>query len=144
MDIKHFITHKGKVLEIPPIDELCEIIKIKFDEYQQIEQKLKNELDRLKDEKWKDEELIRMKQELQTAKREYRNGFPISDDQVEAINEWIENHEKEKHSSKRLFPRGGAIGGSYSYIFTPTSIGVFGTVKCTCGESFEFQDGTDF
>lgn len=35
---------------------------------------------------------------------------------------------------------GGTIGGSYTYKFTPTSIGVFGTVECSCGERFDFSE----
>ena len=44
------------------------------------------------------------------------------------------------HSSEQMYPRGGAIGGSYTWKFVPTSIGTFGSVQCSCGEEFSFQE----
>lgn len=144
MDTQYYIHNGNKILAIPPIDDICKIIKIKFDKYQETEKQLREELNKIKNEKWKDKELLKMKEEIETMKKEYYNGFPLSDEQLKKINEWKDKHEEEKHSSKLPYPRGGAIGGSYQYIFTPTSIGTFGTIKCSCGDTFDFQDGMDF
>lgn len=46
-------------------------------------------------------------------------------------------HIKEKHFCTQY---GGAIGGSYSYTFTPTSLGTVGEIKCTCGDKFCFRE----
>lgn len=46
--------------------------------------------------------------------------FSISEQQLVKINNWIKGHEK--------LPV-GAIGGRYTYCFTPTSLGVIITVK---------------
>jgi serine/threonine protein kinase len=74
-------------------------------------------------------------------REDYYRGFPISKEEKEKINAWINKHEEEKHPRpKNSFPRGGAIGGCYTYRFVPTSIGVFGTIKCSCGEEFTFQE----
>jgi hypothetical protein len=37
----------------------------------------------------------------------------------------------------------GAIGGRFSYVFTPTSIGTMAYIECACGEKLEFQDMWD-
>ena len=59
----------------------------------------------------------------------------------DAIKEWKEKHDTEVHGFKTLEDRlhaGGLIGGRYTYHFVPTSIGVSGTIQCSCGEEFEF------
>ena len=66
-----------------------------------------------------------------------QHGFVIYNEEYEAIEQWKQKHEKEKHNGKM---KHGAIGGSYTYEFTPTSIGVIGSVKCRCGEKFVFKE----
>jgi hypothetical protein len=34
----------------------------------------------------------------------------------------------------------GAIGGRFSYTFTPTTIGTIASLECACGEKLAFQD----
>ena len=74
-------------------------------------------------------------------KEDYWRGFPISEDEKKLIDDWKERHEAEVHEVITLdqkLKRGGCIGGNYSYHFTPTSIGVSGKIKCSCGAEFEF------
>ena len=71
-----------------------------------------------------------MKNKLKTMSEEYYRGFPISAEAKSRINEWKKNH---RHD-------GGAIGGTFTYEFIPTSIGTIGTIKCACGDSFTFED----
>lgn len=62
-------------------------------------------------------------------------------DKQKAIQEWQEKHDTEVHGLKTLEDRlhaGGLIGGRYTYHFVPTSIGISGTIQCSCGEEFEF------
>ena len=141
-DIEKWMRNQeGKIIHIPVIDEVCDILKTKFEHQEKIIESLYNKIDTLEDEKWKDKELQKMKEERDKAVANAYRGFPISADEEEAIQDWIENHEKEKHyNPNRKFPRGGAIGGSYTYCFVPTSIGVFGSIKCSCGEEFTFQE----
>ena len=63
--------------------------------------------------------------------------FHITKEEDKAINAWVKNHIFERHQGRRCT---GAIGGSYTYEFTPTSIGEIGTVKCTCGDEFCFRE----
>lgn len=66
-----------------------------------------------------------------------QHGFEINNKEYEAIEQWKREHEKEKHNGKL---KRGAIGGNYTYEFTPTSIGVIGSIKCTCGAEFVFKE----
>ena len=70
----------------------------------------------IKDEKWADKRLQEMNEKLEKMRREYYRGFPITDEEQKKIDEWLVNH---RHY-------GGAIGGSHTYEFSPTSIGTFG------------------
>lgn len=97
----------------------------------------------LHDEKYKDNELSRMEDELKTMKENYYRGFPISEEEQKSIREWMDKHDEEVHNCRTLkdkLRRGGCIGGTYKYEFVPTSIGTVGIVKCSCGAEFAFQE----
>lgn len=97
----------------------------------------------LRNEKYKDNELSRMESELKTMKEDYYRGFPISEEEQKSIREWMNKHDEEVHHARTLDDKlklGGCCGGRYTYEFTPTSIGTIGTVKCSCGAKFTFQD----
>ena len=91
----------------------------------------------------KDEELQKLRNELEKVKNDSYRGFSISEDEEIEINNWIDNHLEEKHGLITLKDRilsQGAIGGRFTYEFIPTSIGTIGTIKCTCGDKFTFRD----
>lgn len=96
------------------------------------------ECERLKSEQYKDEELSKMKAELEALQKETDLGFPITQEEHDAIDAWKRQHEDAKHGGYPAYF--GAIGGGYTYKFTPTSIGTCGTVECACGEVFDFRD----
>lgn len=140
-DTGYFTSINGDFVRVPPIDDLCLVLKEKFLGQLEREEYLTKRIKELENENWKDEELQKMKKEYTEMKEDYFRGFPISKEESERIYAWIKEHEEKKHSRKRMnYPRGGAIGGCYTYYFTPTSIGVFGTIKCNCGEEFTFQE----
>ena len=130
--ISSYDEKTGKTIfkTIHPLDESLDSIKTRFEELIQANQSLFGRLQELKQEKWADERLIEMKDKLKTMSEEYYRGFPISSEAESRINEWKKNH---RHS-------GGAIGGTFTYEFIPTSIGTIGTIKCACGDSFTFED----
>ena len=131
---------KDTFMEIPSLDNLCKALKYKFETKDRIIENLKKENQELKEEAWKDKKFQEMEEKLKRMREEYLLGFPISKEDYEKAENWITQHEKEKHSSfSKGYSRGGCIGGSYTWEFTPTGIGTFGTVKCTCGDSFDFQ-----
>lgn len=104
---------------------------------------LEKQNQKLRDEKYKDNELLRMEAELKAMKEDYYRGFPISEEEQKSIREWMDKHDEEVHHARTLGDKlklGGCCGGRYTYKFTPTSIGTIGTVKCGCGAEFTFQD----
>lgn len=104
---------------------------------------LQNQNKKLKEEHYKDTELKEMKEELERIKADMYRGFPISEEEEKKIKEWQDKHDAEVHGLKTLKERvhaGGCIGGRYTYEFVNTSIGTVGTVKCSCGAKFTFQD----
>lgn len=137
---------RGKSCMYKNSKDVAEMFGEILDNYESNEETIKylrEENKRIKDEKYKDSELTFMKRELEGVKGDLYRGFPISIKEKKAIEEWRLKHEAEAHGRKTLEQRlsaHGAIGGSYTYIFTPTSIGVVGEFKCSCGESFTFQD----
>ena len=130
--ISSYDEKTGKTIfkTIHPLDESLDSIKTRFEELIQANQSLFGQLQELKQEKWADERLIETKDKLKTMSEEYYRGFPISAETGSRINEWKKNH---RHD-------GGAIGGTFTYEFIPTSIGTIGTIKCICGDSFTFED----
>ena len=68
----------------------------------------------------------------------------IPDDEWKRIEEWKERHFKKckfytkKHGIEEQYT--GAIGGTYTYCVTPTSIGTVVKAKCACGEEFDATD----
>lgn len=137
MDIEYGKSINDKMILIPPIDELCVILKEKFKNQEQQIKYLNNEIKKLEDNHWKDKELQDMKKRMDQMSEDYRRGFSITKEEKEAITKWKMEHIKNKHNNNHY---AGAIGGRFSYTFIPTSIGTIGTIKCSCGEEFTFQE----
>ena len=91
---------------------------------------LKKENAELKSEHYKDEQLSNMKDKLNRMKKDYYRGFPISEEEEAQINKFQDKYRKYY----------GAIGGAFTYKFTPTSIGVIGEVIAPNSESLVFKD----
>ena len=92
---------------------------------------LKKENAELKSEHYKDEQLSNMKDKLNKMEKEYYRGFPITENEETQINKFKDKYRNKYH---------GAIGGAFTYKFTPTSIGIAGEVIAPNGESFTFKE----
>lgn len=67
--------------------------------------------------------------------------FFLYEEQSKAASDWKKSHDAEKHIPKGKTQRySGAIGGAYTYEFTPTSIGLVVKVSCCCGETIDISD----
>ena len=138
-DIEYYTCYEGKHTRVYKIEDAVRAILCRDrDNLNKIE-RLEEENKKLKDEVWKDEELQKMKTELEEMRADYNRGFPITESEQKKIDAWKEKHEEEVHGVRNDMPsykRGR--GGSYSYHFYPTSIGTSGVIKCSCGAEFEF------
>ena len=106
-----------------------------FQQEQSINEHLREENARLKSDAYKDEELSKMKAELDKMKADYYRGFPISKKEQEKIDEW-----KRKQIQDSPSPR-TAIGGRFTYEFYPTSLGISASVvDGMTKEKFEFRE----
>ena len=125
-------------------EDFARSVKHCYEIQKNINERLRKENQKLKDEHYKDEELQMWKQKYEVAQEELYNGFGITNAEREKINEWQKQHDAEAHGltdSRMRLKAGGAIGGRYYYKFLPTSIGVSGTCVCgRCGAEFEFQE----
>lgn len=125
------------------INECLEKIKEEVEIKDRTIRRLREENKKLKDETYKDTELQEMKKTFDKLFADYSRSFPISEEEWESIGAWMRSHEEEVHNIKTDEQRmraQGCSGGRYSYIFTPTGLGISGVVRCSCGAEFEFQE----
>lgn len=85
----------------------------------------------------KDEELQKLRLEINKLEQREYEASTISAEERAAIKEWHDKHISEKHGGNAY---SGAIGGSLTYKFIPTSIGDIAEVECYCGDTFVFRE----
>ena len=87
----------------------------------------------------KDEEIQKLKEQIEKMQESKQHSitFAITTEENEKIQKWIDAHINEKHNGSYY---AGAIGGMFTYKFTPTSIGEIGEIVCSCGEKFCFRE----
>ena len=119
-------------------NDIKSVLQDVYDHYRALQiqnEYIREEIEKVKSEKYADEELSRMKSEYEKMKSDYYRGFPISEEEGKKINEWIDQ-QMTKHPGN-----GGAIGGRFQYVFVPTGVGTAGVVEDTfTNESFRFQE----
>lgn len=91
-------------------------------------EELRDELKTVKDAKYKDEELARMKEFADRVTADANRGFPITEKEDKAVRQWQKNHIETQHGGRVDM---GCIGGLWKYVFIPTSIGVLGVCECS-------------
>lgn len=123
----------GKFKEIVDIDTICDSIRFLVERSDNLAASAQQKMREMESEKWKDEELQTMRKKLEDAQSAMRNGFPISNEELSAIENWQLQHWEKQHNAKTLEDRlraQGVSGGSFSYVFVPTSIGTSGVCRC--------------
>lgn len=133
----------GEYTHVYDLDDCLRAIKCRNKDNEDTIEYLRKENKRLKEENYKDNELQKIKQQLERMKADYWRGFPITEKEEKAIEEWKKKHEEEVHgltTDKMRLKAQGVSGGRYSYHFVPTTIGTSGVIRCSCGAEFEFQE----
>ena len=120
------------------MDDIKKTLQQVYDHYRSVCNRndyLKKEIEKVKSEKYADEELSRLKSEYDRMKSDYYRGFPISEEEDKNIKEWIKNQQEKNPGS------GGTAGGRFTYRFTPTGLGTVGTIiDGFTGDEFTFQE----
>ena len=134
-DVKEFITTEDhRVLEVPPVADMCEMIQLKYNRMMKECEKLWVENEHLKAETYKDEELKKWRDKYADAIDALNNGFGISNEEYEKIRVFVHEHDK-------MHGCAGTIGGRYTYSFLPTTIGTAATIKCnSCEKTMVFRE----
>ena len=134
-DLSYGVIKEGKAFQVVPLEDSFESIRLHIESLEDKVEHLSKENARLCDEKFRDNEIQRLKEKLREAREDNWRGFPITKEESEKINQWQKKHFEECHSDAH-----STIGGYFTFHFTPTSIGTFGTCECSCGEKFDFQE----
>ena len=120
------------------MDDIKKTLQQVYDHYRIICNRnncLTKEIEKVKSEKYADEELSKLKSEYDKMKSDYYRGFPISEEEDKNIKEWIKNQQEKNPGI------GGATGGRFTYKFTPTGLGTVGTIiDGFTGDEFTFQE----
>ena len=120
------------------MDDIKKTLQQVYDHYRIICNRngyLTKEIEKVKSEKYADEELSKLKSEYDKMKSDYYRGFPISEEEDKNIKEWIKNQQEKNPGS------GGTAGGRFTYKFTPTGLGTVGTIiDGFTGDEFTFQE----
>ena len=149
-----FKNGKG-MLEVAGLDKTLESLRTRYIDMQEsmdsaIEMRVEaeKELAELKakrKEEVRDEYVKQLEADLAEEREERKHSFVISDEEWNKMVKWQEDHIAERHSyidadGKKQAKLAGAIGGRFRYIFVPTSIGIFATCKCSCGEELNIGE----
>lgn len=129
-NIKRTVFKNGKSYPSFSVEELCDIIKITIEQKDEQIAHLSEKNKQLKEESYKDRVIQKWQKENEKLRQENYNGFPISDEEKKAIENWKRQHNTLIHNNESS----GAIGGRYDYVFTPTSIGDIGICRCSSCE----------
>lgn len=131
----------GKYTHVYDLDDCIRAIQCRNKNNEERIKYLEEENEKLKEEHYKDEQLYKLKQQLNRMEDDYYRGFPISEDEEKTINKWKKDHDEKVHgyNQKMRIKAEGCCGGRYTYIFIPTSLGISGRIMCNCGECFEFK-----
>ena len=127
------------------IDQLSKLIAVIQDDFRRSENlilRLREDNEALRSKHYKDDQLKRLQADLDKARSMTSVGFCVTNEQQQRIEEWKRSHVNQLNAKKNreCCEKAGAIGGRFTYCFTPTSIGTVGTVRCSCGAEYCFNE----
>lgn len=133
----------GKWTNVYDLEKCLTAIRIRNKDNENRIKYLQEENRKLREEYNKDEEIQKMQQKLDRMQKDYWRGFPITEDEENAIEEWKKKHDEEVHgwtTDRMRMKAEGVSGGRYVYRFVPTALGISGKIICHCGAEFEFHE----
>lgn len=114
--------------DIKTIEGKIEDLKITLLQLEDINNRLRKRFNEIYDEKWRDNELQEMKQNMEKAIKERNYGFPLTEEECDKTYKWQRQHDTEVHFNPEGYH--GASGGGFTYSFYPTGLGT--TCNCFC------------
>lgn len=126
----HQFENKDGIIWYNDVAKLAGQLVDQFERQERQIKHLQEENRKLKEGVWEKEEVARLKRDFEKMYVEHSLGFPITPEQNAKIKEW-----KKKYEGQHF----GAIGGAFTYSFTPTGIGTFATITGPDGDKLEFQ-----
>lgn len=132
-----FSDEQGHLVRVHPLDEALDSIRYRMIRLHEANEKLVAENAKLKSGEWATEQMKKTLEDAERIRAEYKRGFPMTEKEVLNAEEFIREHSASAHN----YDSKTAIGGQYTYEFTPTSIGVFSSVRCcACGATYNITD----
>ena len=137
MEVPYFFTDENNdVVKVDTFDNAMNTIKLRYQKLQDRIEHLSQENKELKSGVFATNYVQEALANVEKIRNEYRLGFPMTEEEVQKAEKWMKEHDESVHKDKSS----GAIGGRYTYEFTPTSIGVFCGLRCSCGASVTLTD----
>ena len=131
-----FLDENKKVVKVETFDDAMNSIKLRYQSLQDIIEKLLKENQELRSGVFATNYVQEALANAEKIRNEYRLGFPMTEEEVQKAEKWMKEHTESAHKGESF----GAIGGQYTYEFTPTSIGVLCGVRCSCGAHITLTD----
>ena len=110
------------------VNKKLDEIRDQFVRVNKINEQLREENHKLRDEHFKDKELAEMSKILERMRADYFRGFHISEEEEKKIREFQKEHDTVFHSNPTQYH--GVSGGGYEFSFYPTGLGTIGYCIC--------------
>ena len=127
----HQFENKDGIIWYNDVAKLAGQLVDQFERQERQIKHLQEENRKLKEGVWEKEEVARLKRDFEKMYVEHSLGFSITPEQNAKIKEWMKKYEGQHF---------GAIGGAFTYRFTPTGIGTFATVTGPDGDELKLQE----
>ena len=125
-------TYNGEMYDVidsvEDLKGLFHCIEANIMSKQHLVDKFRNELNAVKSETYRDEEVARLQAQIAEMRENTYHSFMVTKAESEKIHEWQRKHDAEQHKNPNGYH--GASGGGFTYKFYPTAIGTFW--NCTC------------
>lgn len=132
----YYADANGNHIRVDPFEDAIKSIRTRYAKLEEENRRLVKKNQELRDGVFATDYVKKALAEAEKIRNEFRMGFPMTEEEVYKAQEWIKTHDKEEHPHQSA----GAIGGRYTYEFTPTSIGVLCSVRCSCGDRCDLTD----